>query len=103
MAPRPQVAVCSGKDCRKRAEYRALRACVAAVADVRATRCLDLCDAPVVVIRRRGVEPLVLDKVRSAEERDAVVAVINGRSPASVLRRRIVTGKARRTAIARSA
>lgn len=103
MRCRPQVALCSGKDCRKRDEYRLLRDTVAAVAEVRTTKCLDVCDSPVVVIRRPGVEPVVIDKVRTADERDAVVAVIRGTDPSGVLGRRVVRGKARRRAIAKSA
>jgi hypothetical protein len=101
MDDRPCVAVCSGKDCRKRGEYRDLRRALAAVAEVEATPCLDLCDSPVVVVAPRTDRARVFVKVRDADQRAALVRLVaGGGNPAKVLRKREVGGGDRRKALA---
>lgn len=101
MDARPCVAVCSGKDCRKRDEYRALRAALATVADVEPTRCLELCDSPVVVVAPRTDAAMVFDKIRDTDQRAALVRLVRyGGTPAKVLAKREVTGRDRRKALA---
>jgi len=97
------VAVCSGKDCRKREEYRDLRRAIAEVADVQPVRCVDLCDSPVAIVRRDTDQPLVFDKLRTPKQHRDLVALISGGSharPTKRLAARQVTGKARRKVLA---
>ena len=102
MTARPCVAVCSGKDCRKRQEYRDLRRAVAEVADVEPVRCVDLCASPVAIVRRVDGDPLVFDKLRTPKQHRDLVELVAApdRRPSERLAARQVTGKARRKALA---
>lgn len=98
------VGLCSGKDCRKRAEYRDLRDALGAVAEVRSVKCLDVCDGPVIVVQHDGGEPVVLRKVRTDRDQSELLAWVRvGERPGRRLSKRIVGGKRRRKALARLA
>lgn len=94
------MALCGGKDCRRRDEFGDLRDALRAVAAVATVRCLDVCDGPVVVVGPRSPEPAVFEKLRSPKERRDLTAHVTGAAPTDRLERRRVTGKARRTALA---
>lgn len=96
MGARPCVALCSGKDCRRHAGYVELRDAVRSVATVIPVRCLDLCDAPVIVTDPRSDAPTVFSKVRTQKQRGRLVAHLLGGSPPA---KRQVSGKPRRRAL----
>lgn len=100
MGERPCVALCSGKDCRRHDGYIDLRDAVRQVARVVPVRCLDLCDAPVVVVEPCSERPTVYSKVRTAKQRRRLVEHLRGGQP---MKRRRVTGKPRRKALRRLA
>ncbi|HWL45725.1 MAG TPA: hypothetical protein VNQ73_22475 [Ilumatobacter sp.] len=103
MSDRPCVALCSGKDCRKRAEYRDLRTAVAEVASVEPVRCLDLCDSPVAVVRPGTPDAVVFDKLRTSKQHRDLAAFVAGAAPSARLAERQVTGKSRRKVLAKLA
>jgi (2Fe-2S) ferredoxin len=97
------VAICTGKSCRKRTESGGLRDAVAGVAEVVDTSCLSICKGPVVVVDARGDVPLVLARVRSPKAIRDVRRVVDGGEPSRRLRERSVTGGKRAKAIQRAA
>ncbi len=101
MSARPTVVLCSGKDCRKRCEYAPLRRDLGTVATVEPVKCVGLCDSPVVVLRAGSNDAVVLDKVRTDQQRDDLVATISGSKMPRSLQRRLVTGKRRKKVLAK--
>lgn len=91
------MALCSGKDCHRHESYGELRDAVRSVATVIPVRCLDLCDAPVIVTGPRSSHPDVFAKVRTPKQRRDLVAYLQGGARPT---KRRVTGKARRKALA---
>lgn len=89
------VALCSGKDCRKRCEYAPLRRDLETVATVKPVKCLDICDSPVVVISPRDKDAVVFDKVRTESQRHDLVKAISGSKMSKALAKHLVTGKRR--------
>ena len=107
-AGRPTVAVCTGKDCRKRSEYRELRAVLddgaGGGADVVETSCLDVCKGPVVIVEPMSVHPVVLAKVRSKKAHTHLRRLVDGRGGlTSTLEELAVSKSDRRTALKRLA
>ncbi len=99
--PTATVAVCIGKDCRRRAEFDDLRSELMGVPHVE-TKCLDVCKGPVVVVCPASGDEVVLAMIRSAkQQRDLRRTVVGGRALSARLERRVVTGTKRRTALRR--
>jgi predicted metal-binding protein len=101
MSSRPTVALCSGKDCRKRCEYSPLRRELQEVAKVLPVKCLDICDSPVVVISPRAKDAVVLDKIRTESQRRDLVKAIDGSHLSKALAKQIVTGRRRAKVLAK--
>ncbi len=95
MSSRPAVALCSGKDCRKRCEYAPLRRDLRAVATVLPVKCLDLCDSPVVVVAPGRKEAVVFDKIRTEVQRRDLIESLGGSKLSKELAKRLVTGRRR--------
>jgi len=95
------VALCIGKDCRRRAEFDDLRAELMDLPHIE-TRCVDVCRGPVVVIHPDAEDAIVLAMLRSGKQRrDLRRTIVNGGAPSERLARRTVTGSKRRTALRR--
>jgi predicted metal-binding protein len=95
VSARPTVALCSGKDCRQRCEYAALRHDLKTVAHVKPVKCLDICDSPVVVISPRDKDSLVFDKIRTESQRQDLMKAIGGSKLSKALAKHLVTGRRR--------
>lgn len=93
---RPLVALCSGKDCRKRPEHAEVRHALAEQCTLLEVKCLGVCKGPVVVLRPTSKTPLVLSKVRSKKQRRQLLRVAPGgiAPPPELARRRV--GKSKR-------
>ncbi len=101
-ADRPLVALCAGKDCRKRAEFPKMRAALAAQCDVVELSCVGICKGPVVVARPAGAAPIVLSKLRSKRHRRELLRMlVDGRQPGPELADRTVRGSKRTTTVRR--
>jgi hypothetical protein len=96
------VAICTGRSCRKRDGAAALRDAVAGSGRVVDSSCLSICKGPVVVLDPLGDVPLVLSKVRSRKAIRDVGRVVAGRPPSRRLRERTVTGSKRDKAVHRA-
>lgn len=101
MSPRPRVAVCAGKSCRRHEAYGDLLRDLGGVADVVTVRCLDVCDSPVVVVGPDTERPIVLRKVRKRKQRRDLIALARGEPITARLREREVRRKRRRKALDR--
>ncbi|MEM8711958.1 MAG: (2Fe-2S) ferredoxin domain-containing protein [Planctomycetota bacterium] len=107
----PAVALCCGKDCVKDKGFAELREALSERCDVRETRCLGLCKGPLVILNAptceaslsADVEPVVLKRVaKPKQRRDLLKAILDGAPLSERLRRRVVNGKARRSALAKA-
>ena len=96
MSSRPEIGLCTGKDCRKADGFRTVerelrRACV-----VRPLSCLDVCGGPMVVVEPRGDSPMVIERVRN---RALVLELVDHLSTGEVmsprLRKRVLSGTRR--------
>ena len=102
------VGLCSGKDCRRSHEFSAMKHALSRC-EVVETRCLDICDGPVVILAPLSAEPVVLSKLRSPKDvRDVGRLVRNeiekgGISLSARLEKRRVLGSKRRSALRRAA
>ena len=95
------VALCAGKDCRKRKEFGTLRNDLDGRCDVVELTCVGICSGPVVVVAPASKQPLVFAKLRTKQDRRAVVELaLRGGKPAKRLRSRAVS-KSTRTATVR--
>jgi hypothetical protein len=95
------VAICTGKSCRRRVEHKALRAALPGrtVAEV---SCLGICKGPVVALAPTDDVPIVIARVRSPKAIRDVARVARGERPLSKrLRERMVTGARRTKALRR--
>jgi hypothetical protein len=101
-AERPVVALCAGKDCRKRREYAKIRDVLGDRCTVVDVECLGICSGPVVVARPTSEAPLVLSKLRSKKLRKQLLRVVeDGRPTPPELARHGVSAGERRKAIRR--
>lgn len=97
---RPLVAMCAGKDCRKRCEFAKIREELDAACDIVEFRCVGICSGPVVVTGADSDKPRVYSKLRSKSQRRQLVDVAVGRrKPSKSLRQRAVKGQKRRTTL----
>ena len=93
MSDQPVVALCSGKDCRTRCEYRKVRAALDEHCTVIDLKCVGLCDGPVVVAHPTSDTPLVLSKLRTKRDRKQLVRLVAGDAELTgTLRGRVVSG-----------
>jgi predicted metal-binding protein len=78
---RPIVALCAGKDCRKRCEFAKVRDTLSKKCDVVDLTCVGICSGPVVVAHADSDEPRVFAKLRTKEHRKALLRVVGGHEP----------------------
>lgn len=78
VADRPVVAMCAGKDCRKRCEFPKMRDSLDKQCDVVDLKCIGLCNGPVVVVDPAGAKPLVYSRLRSKRQRSLLLSVVAG-------------------------
>lgn len=95
------VFVCRGRECLRHPDRSDdLVEAVAAVAHVITTRCLGVCDGPVVVVDDGG-QPVVLRRIRSSKRRSQLRRSARRGRLVSALRSRRVRGKKARRALKR--
>ena len=74
------VALCIGKDCRRRAEFDDLHSLLTGLPHIE-TKCLDVCKGPVVVVSPHSDDEIVLAMIRSRKERrDLRRSIVSGRA-----------------------
>jgi hypothetical protein len=97
---RPIVAMCAGKDCRKRDEFAKVHHELSERCDIVDLRCVGICSGPVVVVRPTSDQPLVFSKLRKKQQRRELVAVaVSNGKPSAVLRSRSVSGSKRQATL----
>lgn len=106
MAKRPDVGLCTGKDCRKADGFRTIERELRRTCQVRELSCLDVCDGPVVVLDVFSEAPVIIERVRNrAVTLELIVHVTDGAELSSRVRKRMLVGSKRakaRRRIARS-
>jgi hypothetical protein len=96
------VALCAGKDCRKRGEYAKIRNALEDRCTVVDVTCVGVCSGPVVVANPMSQAPLVLSKLRSKKVRKQLVRVVeSGRAAPAELARREVSKSKRKQVLRR--
>lgn len=96
MAKRPEVGLCTGKDCRKSDGYRTTERELRRGCEVRALPCLDVCDGPVVVLDVRSETPVVVERVGNrALVLGLIDHVVDGEALSPRLRKRVLSGSKR--------
>jgi len=93
----PIVALCAGKDCRKRDEFSKVRAALEPRCALVEVECVGICSGPVVVARPDTQDPLVFSKLRSKQHRKDLVRMIDGRGTVSTALAKRAVGKGKRT------
>ena len=85
----PVVAICFGKDCRKRKKDIAkLRNELEGHAQIKLASCLKVCKKAPIIVVNRGDGELCLDKIRGKEIRKALIEYIEGKPPQVILKKR---------------
>ncbi len=95
------IALCAGKDCRKRGEFAKVRHAVDERCVVIELKCVGICSGPVVVAHPTSETPLVLSKLRSKQDRKLLVRLVDGDRTATKQLSRLAVSKNKRTAILR--
>ncbi len=99
----PTVGLCTGKDCRRSPEFPEMKSALSRC-DVVETRCLDICDGPVLILDPLSDDAVVLSKLRSPKDVRDVRRVLRGHvSLTARLEKRRVLGSKRRSALRRAA
>jgi hypothetical protein len=97
------VGLCAGKDCRRSHEFSEMKDALARCVVVE-TRCLDICDGPVVILDPLSDNAIVLSKLRSPKDVRDVQRLARGQIKLSArLEKRRVLGSKRRSALRRAA
>jgi len=77
---KPWVAICYGKDCRKRRkDIDKLRLELADHADIRRAQCLKICKKAPIIVVKRDHDEICLDRIRGKEIRKELIAYIQGK------------------------
>jgi len=96
MVKRPDVGLCTGKDCRKADGFRTVERELRRACEVRELSCLDVCDGPVVVLDVRSDAAVVIERVRTrALALELVAHATDGAELSSRLRKRVLFGSKR--------
>jgi hypothetical protein len=96
MAKRPQIGLCTGKDCRKADGFRTVERELRRAGDVAELSCLDVCEGPVVVLDVDGDAPVVIERVRNrAMALELIDHVTDGAELSGRLRKRVLSGSKR--------
>jgi len=96
MVKRPDVGLCTGKDCRKADGFRTVERELRRACEVRDLSCLDVCDGPVVVLDVRSDAAVVIERVRTrALALELVAHATLGDELSSRVRKRVLTGSKR--------
>lgn len=98
---RPEVGLCTGKDCRRADGFRSVQRELLSACTVIELPCLDVCDGALVVLSPRA-EPVVIERVRSrALAREIVAHVVDDVPLSGHLRKRRLSGSKRAKAVRR--
>jgi hypothetical protein len=98
----PIVGLCAGKDCRRSREFEGIKRAVSR-GEVVETRCLDICDGPVVILDPMSDDAVVLSKLRSSKDaRDVELLLGRAAKLTKRLQKRRVLGSKRRSALRRA-
>lgn len=98
------VGLCAGKDCRRSHEFSEMKTALQSHCQVIETRCLDICDGPVVILDPLSDDAVVLSKLRSPKDVRDVERLVSGDIKRSArLNKRRVLGSKRRSALRRAA
>ncbi len=99
MVKRPDVGLCTGKDCRKADGFRTVERELRRACEVRVLSCLDVCDGPVVVLDVRSDAAdaaVVIERVRTRALALELIAHVNdGAELSSRVRKRVLSGSKR--------
>jgi len=96
MVKRPDVGLCTGKDCRKADGFRTIERELRRACEVRELSCLDVCDGPVVVLDVHDDAPVVIERVRTRALALELVAHATDRAElSSRVRKRVLSGSKR--------
>ena len=96
---KPEVGICTGKDCRRAGGFRTVERQVSGSCDVLELKCLEVCDGVVVVLEPRSKNPVVLERIRNrALAIEIVEHVVDGEPLTGRLRKRRLSGAKRNTA-----
>ncbi|WP_040491971.1 (2Fe-2S) ferredoxin domain-containing protein [Ilumatobacter nonamiensis] len=95
----PTVALCAGKDCRKRCEAAKIRDSLADGFRVVELKCVGICSGPVAIVDPGSDRPIVYSKLRSKRDRKLLVRAVAGEQGArqELATRSVTKKKARRT------
>jgi hypothetical protein len=96
MSKRPEVGLCTGKDCRKADGFRTVERELRRACELRELPCLDVCDGPVVVLAVRSDAPVVVERVvNRALALEVIAHVTDGEELSGRLRKRVLSGPKR--------
>jgi (2Fe-2S) ferredoxin len=76
VSERPTIALCAGKDCRKRCEFSKIRVALDPHCDIVEVKCVGICNGPVVVVRPASKAPIVYARVRTKKQRQQLLRVV---------------------------
>lgn len=97
---RPVVALCAGKDCKKRCEFAKMHHALAKQCDVVELKCVGICSGPVVVAHADSDEPRVFAKMTTKKDRrDLLRVAVDGKNPSAQLTKREVKNGKKATTI----
>ena len=82
---KPWIAICFGKDCRKRKkDIERLKEALDGTVDIRVAKCMKICKKSPIVVIDRGDGEFCLDRIRGKELQQDLNDYLNGK-PASTL------------------
>ncbi|BAN04455.1 hypothetical protein [Ilumatobacter coccineus] len=96
---RPRVALCAGKDCKKRCEFAKMHDALSERCDVVELKCVGICSGSVVVANVDSDDPRVFAKLKSKRDRQELLRiVVDGKKPSSqFVKREVTNGKKKST------
>ncbi len=98
--PRPTVALCAGKDCRKRCEFAKMRDALTKQCEVAELKCVGICSGTVVVTNVDSAQPRVFAKLKTKQHRNELLRlVVDDKKPSAELAKREVTNGKKKTAV----
>lgn len=75
---RPEVGLCAGKDCRKRAEFASLKSELESNCQLVLLPCVDVCKGPVAIVEPRAKQPWIYRKLRRPKARRDLLRFVRG-------------------------
>lgn len=97
---RPIVALCAGKDCKKRCEFAKMYGALAKQCDIVELKCVGICSGPVVVAHAASDQPRVFARMKTKKDRrDLLRVAVDGKKPSAQLAKREVKNAKKATTI----